>query len=607
MLNRRYFPYERNNYYFGKLLTAKDFQSEQKYFNDKRRLGNILSGANGVVAGLGVVVADDTAIILQSGCAMDASGREIVVPETRVIKLSTIEGYADITSSCAYLGIRYDEKPVQEVYTPLQKTDADDSSANYGAIEEGYSLYLLDESMVNKEAAPEQKHLAETVLYSDSEITITQTMPNFVPRGRNVAVFVTVTKRAGGKAEYSFALDMNLSGFTAEDGDDKIHLEANNLKLSQGEKVVYRYILSPKPHIWSSGAVCVVKTENLVIKTGKDNFSIKESFETVLKSVEDGLLDHYVKSYYQESMDKKLLDHYDDRLWLARIDLFRQNLSVLIDKVSVVPFAQYTYNPQQLMNIRRIEEYLPDVSAASGLGGALSGGLHYTQSVTPESFDSISRNTACGTFDIGLGLAYSTKEPVFSEEIMHGLGKGPVYVEVGVEYIIAGKSTKEESREIFLGDISIFGKTEKSGIDERIFDVSTAVKVLPERGTFIVGVQPKETSGVVGLTIRWYAMRLSEVSKQIASDDGGGKYILVNPDTIIVQPKGTAHILPVFINMPTEACEFILMDENGGTVDNNGVYIAPAKEGVYEIRVQAISDPSIYTTVFAIVTQKKKI
>jgi hypothetical protein len=44
------------------------------------------------------------------------------------------------------------------------------------------------------------------------------------------------------------------------------------------------------------------------------------------------------------------------------------------------------------------------------------------------------------------------------------------------------------------------------------------------------------------------------------------------------------------------------VDEDGGDVDNNGVYTAPAKEGVYEIRVSAISDPSVYACAFAMVT-----
>ena len=47
MLNRKYFPFQRNNYYYGKLLTARDFEDEQRYYNDKRRLSNRLTGADG--------------------------------------------------------------------------------------------------------------------------------------------------------------------------------------------------------------------------------------------------------------------------------------------------------------------------------------------------------------------------------------------------------------------------------------------------------------------------------------------------------------------------------------------------------------------------------
>lgn len=82
--------------------------------------------------------------------------------------------------------------------------------------------------------------------------------------------------------------------------------------------------------------------------------------------------------------------------------------------------------------------------------------------------------------------------------------------------------------------------------------------------------------------------------------------LLVNPDTIVLQPKTTAHISPVFINMPSEACTFTVTDPEGGSIDNNGTYTAPAREGVYEIRIEAMSDPTVFTYAFAIVSQKKK-
>ena len=103
MFNRKYYSYERNNYYYGKLLTSKDFQNEQGYMNDKRRLINRTLHGTGVVYGMDIVAADDSSIILQSGMALDAGGREIVVPQTQVVKLSTIDGYADLKSNSAYL------------------------------------------------------------------------------------------------------------------------------------------------------------------------------------------------------------------------------------------------------------------------------------------------------------------------------------------------------------------------------------------------------------------------------------------------------------------------------------------------------------------------
>ena len=43
---------ERNNYYYGKLMTVRDFLDEQRYFNEKRWLINRMISGWGVVCGL---------------------------------------------------------------------------------------------------------------------------------------------------------------------------------------------------------------------------------------------------------------------------------------------------------------------------------------------------------------------------------------------------------------------------------------------------------------------------------------------------------------------------------------------------------------------------
>ena len=49
MNNNNYFPLERNQYFYGKMLTARDFEIEQRYHNNKRRL------INRTILGAGVV------------------------------------------------------------------------------------------------------------------------------------------------------------------------------------------------------------------------------------------------------------------------------------------------------------------------------------------------------------------------------------------------------------------------------------------------------------------------------------------------------------------------------------------------------------------------
>ena len=77
MKNNQLFPFERNRYYAGKLLTSADFSAEQLYMNNKRRFLNRILFGSGVVCGLNVVNLDDLSILVESGVAIDRAGREI--------------------------------------------------------------------------------------------------------------------------------------------------------------------------------------------------------------------------------------------------------------------------------------------------------------------------------------------------------------------------------------------------------------------------------------------------------------------------------------------------------------------------------------------------
>lgn len=597
MLNRKYYPYERNRYYAGKLLTARDFEAEQQYFNDKRRLHNRLTGANGVVAGMGVIRADDSAVIVQSGCAYDAAGREIVVPETQVVKLSTLEGYAQLTTDCALLGIRYEEQPDEETYAALS---GEDGSRQANRLREQYRLYLLDESAAPAVPSPLDGFVARQVLYADAEVEISQRTPRYLVRGSETAVYTELRRLAPGSGTYSFLYQLAAPGFLSEGGEAAVEISLNDRHLSCGESAVVCTRLAPQPFLWG-GASAALTASDLTLRKGDGTFTLKESIETLLKPVDRDLTEQFLADSYAHAMDEELSAHAEERLWLARIRFLRQKASLMVDAVEPQPFGQLCCSAPQLMTLRALESYYPAPGGAAPSAPAEQAGE--ARAVTVERAEAV-RRTASGSFDFPLGMGADARTPLFSEEIMHGLGRGPVWVEVGLENIAPGADRPGDS-EILLGDARIFGEAEPAR-PERLYGLSTAVKVLPERGTFIVGVRLDAPTSLITVRMRWFAVRMDELEQKPAARREGDKLLMVNPDTFVLQPRQTAHISPTFINMPGEACSYAVVEPGGGTVDNNGVYTAPAREGVYEIRVSAISDPTVYTHVFAVVTMKKK-
>src|SRR3989304_9263582 len=90
--------FERNHYYYGKLMTARDLYDEQCYFNEKRWLINRMVLGWGVVCGLDVRRMpvdpedptkgyDDKNVLVTPGLAIDCCGREILVCEERKVEL----------------------------------------------------------------------------------------------------------------------------------------------------------------------------------------------------------------------------------------------------------------------------------------------------------------------------------------------------------------------------------------------------------------------------------------------------------------------------------------------------------------------------------------
>ncbi len=85
--------FERNNYFYGKLMTVRDFSAEQHYFNEKRWLINRMVNGWGVVCGLDVkpIEGETDKVLVTPGLAIDCCGREILVCEEQGVTLVPVE------------------------------------------------------------------------------------------------------------------------------------------------------------------------------------------------------------------------------------------------------------------------------------------------------------------------------------------------------------------------------------------------------------------------------------------------------------------------------------------------------------------------------------
>lgn len=108
-------PFERNHYFWGKLLSAEDFTAEQRYHNEKRWFLNCLLYGAGVLCGLDVIKLDEKKILVQTGAALDSAGRELVLSAPKTENISLIEGFSfDNQEGFSYLCLCFGEKFQQE-------------------------------------------------------------------------------------------------------------------------------------------------------------------------------------------------------------------------------------------------------------------------------------------------------------------------------------------------------------------------------------------------------------------------------------------------------------------------------------------------------------
>ena len=192
MSNADFFPIERNRYFYGKLLTVRDFEVEQRYARQKSQLLNRLSFGAGVVCGLGVTAVDDTTLLIESGMALDYQGRMVVMEEPVLRKLQMLEGQEELQGQpAAYLCLRYDENDLE----PVNAVGVDaGESRQFNMTREGCRVYLTAQPPEFRSLLEAQGQANICQLYASQELTLVLSVPEAVCAGEEFQIQVLVVK-----------------------------------------------------------------------------------------------------------------------------------------------------------------------------------------------------------------------------------------------------------------------------------------------------------------------------------------------------------------------------------------------------------------------------
>ncbi|MFC5702278.1 hypothetical protein ACFPVX_13330 [Cohnella faecalis] len=525
MKKTRMFPFERNRYFYGKLLTVRDFESEQKYFNDKRRLLNRLLFGSGVVAGMQVVPVDDKTITVEMGVALDYLGREIVISSPVTLKLSMIEGFTNNEyKKNVYLYAAYDEKGREPVHSVGNSSVRGEEVNEYNRYLESYRLFVKEEPPAP--ASFEHAGLLEDIvtLYQDSHVRVTQRMPKYANPGDVVDVVLIVEKTLQ-TPRVSLAFDYSAEGFDplGKDGSSVRFLEPGD---SQETEYRHSYSVKVQDKAGTVGKL-TLRPEALELFIGDNRIPIDHTVTHGVDIIEQPVAERVLKDWYERPLDQAVEGYADQHVCLAKIGLLQLGPTYMIEQVERVPFGEYIPNASLMQRIT-----LNGRSSSLNRFYAEAKAYDLSYGSTPEldvvyhpernAFDfklgipkpqAIHDEIATGMLEVPLEKNAKTGLRLFSrgqrnfvtEEIAHGLGTGHVTIVVGLEETPkADAAVGSDGERVYYGAVDVFKDTE---YEAELPGVSFGTLVYPDKGTFRIGMKLKDTAEISSLRVRWWAFK----------------------------------------------------------------------------------------------------
>lgn len=590
-MDKQYNINSRNNYFLGKLMTARDFFAEQEYFNSKRRFNNKFMFGPGIVAGMNIFMVDHKTFSLEPGMAIDYYGREIVVPNTCVRKLDLVENFDEFKSkSTIFLCIRYKESLDESTFSIVNQ-DSSLEKKQFNRIKEKFELFITDKEPDKLNLKSERLFFQLVEIYNDNGIKLYGKFPKYVNVGQKTKVEIFFKKINVGDPVY---FNLKISGVLFEDDATVSYDESDILTYRDISKICYLNCNADDESVSNF----IISKDDFIIRIGVKEFNLKEdikiNFNVTKKNTKDILIDNYYSLNFE-----KLVESNDEKfIYLAEMNIAVSEIGYTIENFKKIPADQYILNLDLLrlineINIENIQNNLISNKLKKNDNAK-------DTKIVPKQTEKMKEkdNILSGVETINLGFKPKPGKLYYSYEFVHGLGPGNILVDTAI--VNDDNEDLEEKNLLIFGDRSIFGTDE---VNLSVPDVQVACLVDPKKGTMRLGLRLEERTNAQSVKIRWWAMKAVENSAEkdnlVISDD---LQIIISPDSATINPLAQVRFSAKIIGTDDQKVSWSLGKLNPGKIDANGLYTAPASEGIFEIIAQAVNFENLHTSAYVIVT-----
>lgn len=580
MNNKQYYSCERNNYFFGKLMTVRDFQTEQTYVNSKRRLGNKMLNGVGIVSGLDVILIDNKTFSLETGMALDYMGREIVVSEPYVRRLNVIKGFEENKDKgILYLCIKYKEDLKETTFSVSSSGATGGVKEEFNRIDEGYELFLTADKPKEHSLKLDSLVFETKELYNKDGIKLTLEIGRYVNPSKAVKISV-IFEKENVEAPVSYSFDIKGEFFKTLLGEESLNVNFEETEISTYKtfrKDYYMYCDAVADAI----SKLTIDKESFKLKVGKDEFKIQQNFECPVSVKTESIRDVIVKDYYARNFNESIEKVDDKFICLAKFHIVSNQLTYFIESFEKHPFKQYLYSNELISLLQTVENPVEQVSNTQKVESKKD------DETVPQVVDLPKPkidNIMTGVERINLGFNPKVGKSYYSYEFVHGLGEGNIAVVTAIDN--KANSLSDDKGLLVFGDKGIFTKEE---ISISAPNVQIGAVVNSEKGTLRLGVRLREKTTAQAVDVRWWAMKPAEIQEEeedIVIDEN--VRVVITPNTTRIRPLETVRFEAHIEGAVSQEVRWGMAEPNTGTIDNNGLYTAPSKEGVYEVKAYSV-------------------